>query len=94
MSRKLERIEMLVTPESIAFYKTKVLNEIGCFRAITDAIAHGFLNHHRYTPQRIDEFKIFLSSPVVHAWCDCSTNFEQAKLVMYYDNLLKGIENY
>jgi hypothetical protein len=89
----VEKIESMVTPESIAYYKTKVMNQNGCFKAITEAIAHGFLNHHRYTPQRIEEFKIFLKSPVVHAWCDCSTNFEQSKLVIYYDNLLKGIQN-
>lgn len=89
----VEKIESIITPENIAYYKTKKLNEVGCFRTITEAISHGFLNHRRYDIERINEFKAFLKSPVVHAWCDCSTNFEQAKLIVYYDNLLKGIEN-
>jgi hypothetical protein len=57
------------------------------FRLIADAICLIFTQYRMHEKKDIEINRTFLASPIVSSFCDCSDNFEQGRLINYYEKL-------
>lgn len=75
----------------INFNPDKQFNERGAFNLIAATIEHMFYNIRRQTQKDVESNKSWIKDVVCKAWCDCSSNFENDKLLKYYEDKCRGI---
>ena len=63
----------------------KNLDPHACFNLIAAAIEQMFIGQRSRDKQMTDINKQFISGPIVSCWADCSDNFNQERLIKYYD---------
>lgn len=78
-----ERCERKYSPIDLSSIEVKA-----AFKLVADTICFIFTQHHLHEKRDIEINRKFLASTVVAIWCDCSDNFEQGRLIKYYEKLI------
>ena len=61
-----------------------------CFNLIGSVLENLFHSKHDHDRVTRERNITWLKSPVVHAWCDCSDNFNNDKLVKMYESTISS----
>jgi len=64
----------------------KDFNQQGSFNLIAATIENMFFNINRQSEANRKNNKRWIKDIVCNAWCDCSSNFDNNKLLKYYED--------
>lgn len=67
------------------------VDPMAMFNLLGEAIIQAFIGASSRDPENRVSNREFIMSKEVSMWCDCSENFNQKRLLGYYDKFIKSI---